>query len=318
MYHYLLWRPDNTSGIFLEIARFGYLGVPLFFMISGYVISLSAQNRNPIEFAISRFTRLYPTAWVCILITSVTVVCLTGRHISLFQIAANATLLNEYLGVQDIDGVYWTLKAELKFYACVFLLLTFGVFNQFKIWLSLWLGLVISHHFFHQPFFLGWFITPEYSCYFIAGVALFLISTEKCNVFNLSILAISLIVSSLKSFSMASGFIVDASFNQRIISVALIWLFYVIFFLLATEKLNIKGSKLTYILGGLTYPLYLLHNVAGKTFMSLFEDQLNPYVLIGITICGVLLISWATNELVENRLAKPIKFFLIKKLKRVS
>ncbi len=57
MYHYI--TNETLFPILSEITKFGYLGVALFFMISGYVITLSAANRSALEFAISRFVRLY-------------------------------------------------------------------------------------------------------------------------------------------------------------------------------------------------------------------------------------------------------------------
>lgn len=58
LYHYTA-RHGSTSFETLSVfTKFGYLGVPLFFMISGYVISLSAANRTASEFLISRFIRL--------------------------------------------------------------------------------------------------------------------------------------------------------------------------------------------------------------------------------------------------------------------
>ena len=42
------------------IAQYGYLGVELFFMISGFVILYSTQNRSALDFAKRRFWRLYP------------------------------------------------------------------------------------------------------------------------------------------------------------------------------------------------------------------------------------------------------------------
>lgn len=42
------------------VTRYGYLGVDMFFTISGFVVLLSAWGRRPLDFVISRITRLYP------------------------------------------------------------------------------------------------------------------------------------------------------------------------------------------------------------------------------------------------------------------
>jgi peptidoglycan/LPS O-acetylase OafA/YrhL len=50
---------------------FGRYGEELFFIIGGFVISLSLEKgKNVTEFAISRFSRLFPTFWFCLAFTS--------------------------------------------------------------------------------------------------------------------------------------------------------------------------------------------------------------------------------------------------------
>jgi peptidoglycan/LPS O-acetylase OafA/YrhL len=51
------------------IAKYGYFGVHLFFIISGFVIMLSASSGNLRNFIISRIVRLYPAFWICCTIT---------------------------------------------------------------------------------------------------------------------------------------------------------------------------------------------------------------------------------------------------------
>jgi len=69
-YHYAfigVTRPDYNPLVFpalVPIAKYGYLGVELFFIISGYVVLLSAQGKTVRQFFVSRVTRLYPAYWV--------------------------------------------------------------------------------------------------------------------------------------------------------------------------------------------------------------------------------------------------------------
>src|SRR5688572_28370593 len=53
---YLEFRFDALG----PVCRYGYLGVPLFFMISGFVILMSAVGKSPREFVATRAARLYP------------------------------------------------------------------------------------------------------------------------------------------------------------------------------------------------------------------------------------------------------------------
>src|ERR1044071_4341128 len=69
------WRLDGVHppAHFLPDAApvliYGFLGVEVFFMISGFVVLMSGWGRTVREFAASRAARLYPAFWVCVLVT---------------------------------------------------------------------------------------------------------------------------------------------------------------------------------------------------------------------------------------------------------
>lgn len=138
-YHYSIYFRGTFFEVSTPIANYGYLGVPFFFMLSGFVITASAQNRSAIQFALSRIARLYPAFWACLLFTCAIVVYLKGDGISVGQAIVNSTMLNDYLGVKNIDDVYWTLQAEIKFYGCIFVLLALNLYKYVKTWLVGWL-----------------------------------------------------------------------------------------------------------------------------------------------------------------------------------
>src|SRR5437870_3698451 len=307
MYHYTARQESNFFGYLSEVTKFGYLGVPLFFIISGYVIALSANNRTAFQFAISRFIRLFPAFWSGIALT-VLITSFYGygqNNYSLGQILANLAMLDPYLGYEYVDVVYWTLQAELKFYACVFILIYFKYFEKFRIWLSIWLALTTLHLLIKQPFFMGWFISPSYSSFFIAGVAFYLIQKEGVNSFNLFILISSLLISSFRGFDQASSFMKDPILMNKAIVVLLIWLFYLLFYALVTEKVQLPPRSYYSTLGGLTYPLYLIHCKAGKTFIDNSEGFLSEGVVVTITIMLVLFIAYMIHIGIEKNVATP-------------
>lgn len=51
------------------VAQYGFLGVHLFFMISGFVILMTAGDGSVKRFIASRASRLLPAFWVCCTIT---------------------------------------------------------------------------------------------------------------------------------------------------------------------------------------------------------------------------------------------------------
>lgn len=61
------------------IFKYGYLGVDLFFMISGFVIYMSIENSSLLNFLKSRIVRLYPAFWICVSITALFIYLFMGR-----------------------------------------------------------------------------------------------------------------------------------------------------------------------------------------------------------------------------------------------
>jgi peptidoglycan/LPS O-acetylase OafA/YrhL len=103
--------------------RHGHYGVNLFFIVSGYVIFMTLhRTREPMDFVVSRFSRLYPAYWVAVGLTfAVTALLgLPGKEVSFGQALGNLLMFHGLLGVPDVDNVYWTLQVELLFYAGMF------------------------------------------------------------------------------------------------------------------------------------------------------------------------------------------------------
>lgn len=223
-----------------SFTKFGYLGVDLFFLISGFVILASAINRTCSQFAASRITRLYPTFWICMTITTLALISIKNYDITLLQYVANMTMFQEYVGIKNIDGVYWTLTTEIKFYICIFALIFLNLLNSYKVWLTIWLVITIFYLLFHQPFFMGWFISPYYSSYFIAGATFYLARRNGYELFHVVVLVSSLIVSSVYICKLIDSFSKNITINDKIIAICIVFVFYVIFLLISLKKIKLN------------------------------------------------------------------------------
>lgn len=118
-----LLGPAGTSAA-APFTWWGWVGVELFFVISGFVIAFSASTSTAAGFVKRRLLRLAPGAWICATLT--------------FAGFAAAGVLSPETGGEwlrsilfwptgsYIDRSYWTLAVELSFYAGVFLLLLLG------------------------------------------------------------------------------------------------------------------------------------------------------------------------------------------------
>lgn len=102
----------------------GWVGVEVFFVISGFVIAASAENSNARDFIIKRGIRVFPALWICSLIAlSVSLAwgMPTGEALNAFVRSALLSPQGPY-----IDGVVWTLVLEAVFYVYVALLILLG------------------------------------------------------------------------------------------------------------------------------------------------------------------------------------------------
>jgi peptidoglycan/LPS O-acetylase OafA/YrhL len=86
---------------FAPVAAFGALGVQLFFIISGFVILMSASGRSIGDYVASRAGRLLPGYWAGVLLTGglLLVVWPEAAEVSTTQVLANLTMLQAPLGV---------------------------------------------------------------------------------------------------------------------------------------------------------------------------------------------------------------------------
>ncbi len=111
---------------------YGFYGVHIFFVISGFVIPLSIANRMKTiadfkRFMVSRFFRLYP-AYVASIILTLSLLYLslnlTGKqelmpNINLPSILAHLTLTNDLFGISWYSVIYWTLGIEAQYYLLI-------------------------------------------------------------------------------------------------------------------------------------------------------------------------------------------------------
>src|SRR6266508_2773730 len=157
-------------------ASLGWLGVNLFFLISCFVICMSSWGRSLGAFFTSRVVRLYPAYWFAVVLTTAFVAVLPmlhGRRGGL-QVLVNLTMLQTPLGVHPVDPVYWTLWVELHFYLLFALVVWRGVtYRRVIAFCLLWIVASVFATAVHSPA-ADLLVGPEYSGYFVAGVAMYL------------------------------------------------------------------------------------------------------------------------------------------------
>lgn len=134
--HFFAAGGDMHGNIFSYMSQIGYVGVDIFFVISGYIMWTSTQHilhghtSSALKFIFKRFTRIYPIYWSFLLLLLLIHAFKGGFNgIDIFSsifltFSSSSTLLLQ---------VAWTLQYELYFYLIFSLLLLFS--KRYRIYL---------------------------------------------------------------------------------------------------------------------------------------------------------------------------------------
>ncbi|MDZ4148760.1 MAG: acyltransferase, partial [Flavobacteriaceae bacterium] len=245
---------------------YGHYGVQLFFIISGFVIFMTLEKvQNAFEFVYKRFSRLYPTFWICMALTFFTVNAIGPEYLKrgFGDFVFNITMMPDYLGFRSIDGAYWSLVPELFFYLLMVFVFLSKKVKRIEIIGFFWLGLILINYFYKLKG-INLILNLYYGCYFLAGINFYKIWKEDSKLINHIQILLSLLV---------IGIINDA--ETFIVST----LFFIIFYLFVFEKLRFIAVKPLIYLGEISYALYLIHQFIGYTL------QLN-LIKVGVLLIG--------------------------------
>lgn len=189
VFFHLAFRGASADGLsplsyapLASVAKYGYLGVQLFFMISGFVIMLSAQSGSISSFLVARASRLYPAFWVC---CSITFAVILLAQISVFPGSLRTWLINMTMvpglfHTELLDGAYWTLLVEVKFYLLIAILIAIGQIHRAEWCLYAWLALSAIHAVMPLPG--AGVIILQYASCFVAGALFYFIRSDGATV----------------------------------------------------------------------------------------------------------------------------------------
>lgn len=296
LFHYTFrgYAADDMSKLYFpvlgKIFQYGYLGIYLFFILSGYTIILSAYNKKFTNFVLARIFRLYPSFWVAVCVTTLATLFFSSEryHIAPTQFLINLTMLSGYVSVKAVDGAYWFMFAILKFYFLVSMLILFNLVKIQKYFAGIWLFASLILTFFHIPK-LGFFLIPNYAPFLISGMIFYSAKKDGWDSYKYFIIITSFLFSLyiiyIKILGFNSHYSTELSLSVVFVIISFIYLFM---FLTSINNKTIKLPKYFTTLGACTYPLYLIHQNFGFMLFNNYGHLANKYVVLMLTFLFML------------------------------
>jgi exopolysaccharide production protein ExoZ len=296
----------------------GWIGVEIFFVISGFVIANSASNATAVAFVKGRCLRLYPAAWFCATVT-------------LMVVGANLTNMPSYFRSLVllpkgpwIDDVYWTLSVEVSFYAVITLLLKFQMFPMvgrlaFAMTAvnSLGVSILIARHF-------GFFdvggptklvdhanlVFARHGSFFALGIWIWLStvrSLTRWEIFGCGLAAITCMIEIL----LRGAEFLPFQSSLWLLEPLVIWCAAVIGIAVFSRAPSKRDFGLLRQLGLMTYPLYLVHNVVGRAMEGkIIELGIEKWSALLASAFAMIGLSWLVCRFFEPRCRQLMKLLI--------
>lgn len=281
---------------------FGKLGVELFFMISGFVILLTAENcaGGIREFAAGRFARLYPLYLFAVVFTYIHYLCAGNFTIGGYALAANLAFVAPAFKLPLVDGVYWTLYVELQFYALMAWLIFSNRLGRAIQWISVAVALLFFYQLYskaHDNALHYYFGLTRYLHLFLAGMIVCKFRNRK-NILFLALFGCSVPV-------LVSHWMGDYAFGE-VEHYAAYWVMAGLLYVATSPSW--KSGYIGPLLGDLSYPIYLVHfsmaasmyAIVGTYVGSPFIWWVNLLALIAVALAGVYFIDRPVRARLKN------------------
>lgn len=321
--HIRVFAPGVPVGPFAiqDYTQWGWIGVQIFFVISGLVIAYSAEGAQPGRFFRGRFARLVPAAAVCVAIIFCIDVLAWGLPLGQLGGEVVRSLLFWPTGGW-IAPQFWTLPVEIMFYALVWLMIWAGAVRHLD-WLALALLLVSIAYWLGE--YAGLFVREgqffnvlllKHGLYFAIGICLSSWDRQGFSPLRLIVILAGILAATLevahavRAYGVYSEQVPNAWIAPYLIWLALLGLIVASLRWKAgieqvVERAHLGG--LFRMIGLMTYPLYLVHLHVAGLFMALaLGAGIGLWIaLLGATVV-TLLVSVVIVRWIEPLLREPL------------
>lgn len=314
----------SVAGPVDSALNLGFLGVDLFFLISGFVIALTLYGRlfalsEYGRFFLRRQVRLDPPYWTAIAVTIASAIAVnrlrpgTNAPVpSVTDVVAHLFYAQGFLGIRPIAGIFWTLCLEIQFYLFFGALVLAAARARLSGAAFAWLLLPLYAY----SIACFWELTPAPDALFIkrwfeffTGVVLFLTYRRQISPWQLLVYLLLLIGIQLANPRTDNG-IADVT-TATVLLVGLIFWYGI-------ESGGVRhwlGSPVWRYLGDISYSLYLTHAIIGIRLLKIIvhPDEAPQRVwLLYFAALGASLLAadllFRTIERPSMRLAARLKW----------
>jgi len=315
------WIPTSVGIAFLPFPSFGPLGVGLFYLISGFVISFSIQRANPLSFLTSRAFRIYPLYWACSLI-SLTVLYFSAQYwnkpfnVDTGSFLSNMLLVHNYFSIPSFDLINTTLAIEIKFYLLAALLTPW--LRKAQLWPVFAVALValtmnaefdliassITSSLPQLNVVNQLAIELQYVCFMFTGTLFYYHFSGKISTAKLIasvLLQLGIFTLLWKEGQQANQFPVVT--NNYLFAAILFAAVY-------SLRRFFRPIKPLDWLADISYPLYILHSLVGYSLIKILMDNSLSYEWsLGLSLAMIFMLAYISHIFVEmpaNRIGKAL------------
>jgi peptidoglycan/LPS O-acetylase OafA/YrhL len=304
-FHYFVyWAPPYTATDHYHYQHtyphwigIGSLGVHVFFAVSGYVITMTLErSRDLSDFLFRRFARLFPAYFCCSLLTFAFLKVSNSDlyAITFFDWLASLTVHADRIGFKFVDGSYWSLGVEVRFYIWVAI---FFFLLKSRFWIGMvFFGLLAVVQDMFSLHFTNFWLLGAYIAFLLLGMS-FRYFEEGNKLAGTCTFAVGLLLYVLRAPGLAIA-------GQHVLWANLYVLALLSGLFVATNtKLfdKVNFGVLSY-LGRLSYCFYLLHQAIGVTIIERINRTLLLPELLVVTVAAMftLLLAAAIYHGVEE------------------